>query len=66
MDTFPLENFLNKGKGVYSLCLLAIKRAKQLNRGQSIPQVEVPFNKVTTIALEEIIQGKLVTKNNTE
>jgi len=57
MDTFPLEKFLDKGKGVYSLCLLAAKRAIMLNNGS--PSLIQEPGKVTTLALEEIIQGKI-------
>lgn len=58
MDIFPLEKFIARGNGIYSLCLLANKRAIQLNSGAE-PRVEVNSNKVTTIAFEEIIQGKV-------
>ena len=54
----PLEKFMNKGTGVYSLCRLATKRAKQLNMGEE-PLVHVNTNKVTVMAIEEIIQGKV-------
>lgn len=57
MDTFPLEKFLDKGNGVYTLCLLAAKRAIMLNRGA--PSLIQEPGKVTTLALEEIIQGKI-------
>ena len=58
MDIFPLEKFLAKGNGIYPLCLLAKKRAMQLNSGAA-PLVQVNTNKVTTVAFEEIIQGKV-------
>ena len=58
MDTFPLEKFLEKGPGVYSLCLFAIKRAKQLNAGYPA-LIQPVVNKISNVALCEIIEGKI-------
>jgi DNA-directed RNA polymerase subunit omega len=56
---FPsLENALDKASNRYLLVVLAAKRALQLNRGATA-QVETRHRKPTSIALEEIAQGKV-------
>jgi DNA-directed RNA polymerase subunit omega len=56
---FPsLEHSLNKVSNRYLLCVLAAKRARQLNRGAS-SRVETRYRKPTSTALEEIAGGKV-------
>ena len=56
---FPsLEKSLNKVSHRYLLVVLAAKRARQLNRGAA-PQVETKHQKPTSIALEEVAEGKV-------
>ncbi|MEK7444637.1 MAG: DNA-directed RNA polymerase subunit omega [candidate division NC10 bacterium] len=56
---FPsLEKSLNKVSNRYLLVVLAAKRARQLNRGAA-PQVETKHQKPTSIALEEVAEGKV-------
>ncbi|MBI1960140.1 MAG: DNA-directed RNA polymerase subunit omega [Candidatus Rokubacteria bacterium] len=56
---FPsLEKSLNKVSNRYLLVVLAAKRARQLNRGAA-PQVETKHKKPTSIALEEVAEGKV-------
>jgi len=56
---FPsLEKSLNKVSNRYLLVVLAAKRARQLNRGAA-PQVETNHKKPTSIALEEVAEGKV-------
>lgn len=56
---FPsLESALEKASNRYLLVVLAAKRARQLNRG-AVPQIESRHRKPTSIALEEIAQGKV-------
>ncbi|HVQ77808.1 MAG TPA: DNA-directed RNA polymerase subunit omega [Candidatus Binatia bacterium] len=56
---FPsLENALNKASNRYLLVVLAAKRARQLNRGAT-PQIETRHKKPTSMALEEIAEGKI-------
>lgn len=59
----PLEELLPKAGGsVYRLVRMAAKRALELSDGK--PQlVELGTDKVTTIALEEIRQGKVEIKD---
>lgn len=56
---FPsLEYSLNKVSNRYLLCVLAAKRARQLNRG-AVSRVETRYRKPTSTALEEIAAGKV-------
>ena len=56
---FPsLEDALNKVSNRYLLVVLAAKRARQLNRGAA-PQLETKQKKPTSVALEEIAEGKV-------
>ncbi len=53
----PSEGLLDKVGSIYKICILASKRALQLNEGS--PQlVEINSSKLATIALEEIRQGQ--------
>ena len=54
----PLEDFLKQTPSVYKLVILAAKRAMELNDGAP-KLVQVDAAKVSTIALEEIRQGKV-------
>ena len=54
----PLEDFLKQTPSVYKLVILAAKRAMELNDGAP-KLVQVEAAKVSTIALEEIRQGKV-------
>jgi len=57
--SFPsLENALDKASNRYLLVVLAAKRARQLNRGAA-PQIDTRHRKPTSMALEEIAQGKI-------
>jgi DNA-directed RNA polymerase subunit omega len=56
---FPsLEKALDKASNRYLLVVLAAKRARQLNRGAA-PHIETRHRKPTSMALEEIAQGKV-------
>ncbi|MGH7263601.1 MAG: DNA-directed RNA polymerase subunit omega [Candidatus Rokuibacteriota bacterium] len=54
----PLEQALEKIPSRYLLVVLAAKRSRQLNRG-SQPQVESKRRKWTSVAMEEVIAGKV-------
>lgn len=56
----PLEQLLPRSGGsIYKLILVASKRATELADGQP-PLIDFPSSpKATTIALEEIVQGKV-------
>lgn len=55
------EELLDKTKSVYKLVILASKRALELNSG-SPKLVEIDSKRISTIALEEIRQGKVSIK----
>lgn len=53
-----LRNLLEEGVSKYTLVIAISKRARQLIDGAS-PMVETTSNKPVTIAMEELLQGKL-------
>ncbi len=58
MSYVPVQDLLAKTGSIYKLVVLASKRAVELNAG--VPElVEADGEKATSIALEEIIQGKV-------
>ena len=61
MAQVAIEELLKRCGSIYRLVILAAKRAKEVAEG-SPPLVEVPSKKVTTIALEEIRQGRVLYK----
>jgi DNA-directed RNA polymerase subunit omega len=58
MSSPPLERCLEQISNRYLLVVLAAKRSRQLNRG-SQAQVESRRKKWTSVALEEVIVGKI-------
>jgi DNA-directed RNA polymerase omega subunit len=58
MSYIPIQDLLDKTGSIYKLVVLASKRATELNAGAP-KLVEMNHEKVTTIALEEIAQGKV-------
>ena len=57
-----IENLLDKtDNSIYKLVILASRRALELNEG-SPKLVETESKKVSTVALEEIREGKIVMK----
>ncbi|MBI4342547.1 MAG: DNA-directed RNA polymerase subunit omega [Candidatus Omnitrophica bacterium] len=61
MAQLPIEELLKRCGSIYRLVILAAKRAKEVADG-SPPLVETSHRKVTSIALEEILQGKVLYK----
>ena len=61
MAQVAIEELLKRCGSIYRLVILAAKRAKEVAEG-SPPLVETGHKKVTSIALEEIIQGKVLYK----
>lgn len=61
----PLEKSLEQISNRYLLVVLAAKRSRQLNRGAP-SQVEVRRKKWTTVALDEVIAGKIQQKRAEE
>lgn len=65
MAQVPIEELLKRCGSVYKLVILAAKRAKELAEGAP-PLVDTPYKKATSIALEEIVQGKVLYKRPEE
>ena len=61
----PLEKCLDQISNRYLLVVLSAKRSRQLNRG-SASQVESKRKKWTSVALEEVIAGKVQAKRAQE
>ena len=61
MAQVAIEDLLKRCGSVYRLVILAAKRAKEVAEGAPT-LVETPQRKVTSIALEEILQGKVLYK----
>jgi DNA-directed RNA polymerase subunit omega len=54
----PREGIFKEGDSIFKVTLLAAKRAIELNGGAK-KLIETDSKKFSTIALEEIIQGKV-------
>ena len=61
MAQVAIEELLKRCGSIYRLVILASKRAKEIAEGAPT-LVETPHRKVTSIALEEILQGKVLYK----
>ncbi len=61
MSEVQIEGLLKRCRSVYKLVILAAKRAKEVSDGAPA-LVETPPQKVTSVALEEILQGKVLYK----
>ncbi|MBN2097600.1 MAG: DNA-directed RNA polymerase subunit omega [Candidatus Omnitrophica bacterium] len=61
MSYVAVQDLLGKTGSIYKLVILAAKRASELNAGAP-PMIESDNEKVSSIALEEIAQGKIQLK----
>ena len=59
MKQAPIDELLKQCSSIYKLVVIAAKRAKELSEGAQ-KLVESDLKKVTSLALEEIRQGKVV------
>lgn len=59
MTQVAIEELLKRSGSVYKLVILAAKRAKELAEG-ALPLIETDQRKVTSVALEEILQGRVL------
>ena len=64
MAQVPIEELLKRCGSVYRLVILAAKRAKEIAEGSPV-LIETPQRKATSIALDEILQGKVLYKVET-
>ncbi|MDD5680889.1 MAG: DNA-directed RNA polymerase subunit omega [Candidatus Omnitrophica bacterium] len=59
MSYIPIEDLLGKGESIYKLVLLAARRAIEVSdTGQRLVDIS-PKVKASTVALEEIKEGKV-------
>ena len=65
MSHMPIEELMKRCSSAYRLVILAARRAKELTEGAP-PLVDEPSRRVTTIALQEILQGKVLYKAEEE
>jgi DNA-directed RNA polymerase subunit omega len=65
MAQVPIEELLQRCGSIYKLVILAAKRAKEVAEG-SPALVETSHHKVTSVALEEILQGRVLYKSDEE
>ena len=61
MTQVAIEALLKRCGSIYKLVILAAERAKEIAEGAP-PLVETGQRKVTSVALEEILQGKVLFK----
>lgn len=61
MAQVPIEELMKRCSSAYQLVILAARRAKELAEG-ALPLIDAAPRKVTSIALEEILQGKVLYK----
>lgn len=61
MAQVAIEELLRQCNSVYKLVLLAAKRAKEISEG-SPALVDTAHRKVTSVALEEILEGRVLYK----
>jgi len=63
MMPVAIEDLLKRSGSVYKLVILAAERAKEIAQGAP-PLVETGHHKATSLALEEILQGKVLFKED--
>ncbi len=64
MEELTTEKLLEKAENRFVLAIAAAKRARQLKDG-AVPLVERGDKTDLTVALEEIMAGKIAIENNT-
>jgi DNA-directed RNA polymerase subunit omega len=65
MNQVPIEDLLKQCSSIYKLVVVSVKRAKELAEG-SPKLVQTPAKKITSVALEEVRQGKVMYKGSDE
>lgn len=60
MEEISLEKFIEATGSIYASTVLACKRAKQLGDGGYAPTIDAEGAKVTTIAIKEVAEKKVV------
>ena len=57
--TISVDDFKDKFDSLYRLVIVASRRANMLSKPETRPLVETDSKKPTTIALEEVLAGKV-------
>lgn len=63
MSDITIEALEEKCESMYKLVIAASRRAGQVNKPESRPLVATTHRKPTLVALDEILQGKVLIKN---
>ncbi|HQP10384.1 MAG TPA: DNA-directed RNA polymerase subunit omega [Candidatus Omnitrophota bacterium] len=67
MSDLPIEQLLPRAKySIYKLVSMASARALELSEGRRCLAENINTEKFTTMALQEILQGKVELKDSTE
>ncbi|HMA69013.1 MAG TPA: DNA-directed RNA polymerase subunit omega [Candidatus Mcinerneyibacterium sp.] len=61
-----IEKFIEATGGIYSSTVLAFKRARQLADGGYAPVIESEGEKVTTIAIKEVAEKKVISSKKSK
>jgi len=59
---YSVEDFEGKIDSLYRLVIVGARRANMLSKPETRPLVQTESRKPTTIALEEVIQGKVAAR----
>ncbi len=62
MEKIERDRLIDKVGSIYKLCNLAAMRAIELNSGMKKLVDAAPSEKVTTVAIKEIAEGKVTLK----
>jgi DNA-directed RNA polymerase omega subunit len=66
MSNITIEALEEKCVSMYKLVIAAARRAGQVNKPESRPLVATAHRKPTLVALDEVIQGKVIIKSQQE
>ena len=61
MKQAPIDELLKRCSSIYKLAVISAKRAKELSEGAP-KLIRTDLKKITSIALEEIYQGRITCK----
>ncbi len=63
MSEITIEALEEKCESMYKLVIATARRASQVSKPESRPLVATTHRKPTLVALEEVIQGKIIIKS---
>ena len=66
MSEITIEALEDRCESMYKLVISAARRASQVSKPESRPLVATTHRKPTLVALEEIIQGKVIIKSQVD